>query len=57
MINKAILCYIWSWRHESLHVYSLVGGLVFGSSGVTVWLILLLLLWGCKPVQLLWSFF
>jgi hypothetical protein len=33
MINKAILCYICSWSHGSLHVYSLVGGLVPGSSG------------------------
>jgi hypothetical protein len=31
MTNKIILCYIWSL--ESLHVYSLVGGLVAGSSG------------------------
>ena len=33
MPNKAILCYIWSWSHGSLHVYSLVGGSVLGSSG------------------------
>ena len=25
MPDKAILCYIWSWSHGSLHVYSLVG--------------------------------
>jgi hypothetical protein len=36
MTLKAILCYIYSWSHESLHVYSLVGGLVLGSSGGTV---------------------
>ena len=33
MSHKAILCYICSWSHGSLHVYSLVGGLVPGSSG------------------------
>jgi hypothetical protein len=33
IFNKAILCYICSWSHGSLHVYSLVGGLVPGSSG------------------------
>jgi hypothetical protein len=32
MPNKAILCYICSWSHGSLHVYSLVGGLVPGCS-------------------------
>jgi hypothetical protein len=35
--DKAILCYICSCSHGSLHVYSLVGGLVSGSSGV--WLV------------------
>jgi len=52
MPNKAILCYICSWSHGSVHVYSLGGGLVPGSSG---WLVLFL--WGCKPLQLLQSFF
>jgi hypothetical protein len=33
MSNKAILCYTCSWSYESLHVYSLVGGLVPGSFG------------------------
>jgi hypothetical protein len=33
MTNKATLSYICSWSHESLYVYSLVGGLVPGSSG------------------------
>jgi hypothetical protein len=33
MPNKAILCYICDWSHRYLHVYSLVGGLVSGSSG------------------------
>jgi hypothetical protein len=28
MSNKAIFCYICSWSHGSLHVYSLLGGLV-----------------------------
>jgi hypothetical protein len=32
MSNKVILCYICSWSHESLHVYSLVDRLVPGSS-------------------------
>jgi hypothetical protein len=56
MIVKAILCYICSWSHGSLHVYSLVGGLVPGSCWGTGWFILLFLLWGCKPLQLLGSF-
>ena len=38
-------------------MYSLVGGLVPGNSGVTGWFILLFLLWGWKPLQLLQSFF
>ena len=33
MSDKAILCYICIWSLGSLHVYSLVGGLVPGSSG------------------------
>jgi hypothetical protein len=57
MPNKAILCYICGWSLGSLHVYSLVGGLVPASSGWSGWLIL----WGyfCqlgwKPLQLLQS--
>jgi hypothetical protein len=47
MSNKAILCYICIWIHWSLHVYSLVGGLVPGSFGDMGWFILLFLLWGC----------
>jgi hypothetical protein len=35
MPNKAILCSICCWSHESLYVYSLVGSLVPGSSGDT----------------------
>jgi len=50
--NKAILCYICSWSHESVHVYSLGSGLVPGNSG---WLALLFL-WGCKSLQLFQSF-
>jgi hypothetical protein len=53
MPDKAILCYICSWSHGSLQVYSLVGSLVPGNSGGSGWLILLLFLWGCKPIQLL----
>ena len=33
MSKKAMLCYICGWSHGSLHVYSLVGSLVPGSSG------------------------
>jgi hypothetical protein len=32
--DKAILCYLCSWSRGSLHVYSLVGGLVPGHFGV-----------------------
>jgi hypothetical protein len=40
MPDKTILCCISSWTHVSLHVHSLVGGLVPGSSwGGVVWLI------------------
>ena len=56
MSNKAILCYICGWRHGSLHVYSLVGGLVPWSLRGTGWFILLFILWGCEPHQLLVSF-
>ena len=56
MLNNAVLCYICSWSHGSLHMYSLVGGLVPGSSGVSGWLVLLFSLWGCKPFQPLQSF-
>jgi hypothetical protein len=57
MYNKAILYHICGWSRGSLHVYSLVGGPVPGSSG-TGWvgfdlLMLLIPLWGCKPLQLL----
>jgi hypothetical protein len=41
--DKAILCYICGWSHGSLHVYSLVGGLVTGSSG-GVWLVSIVVL-------------
>jgi hypothetical protein len=56
MPDKAILWYICNWTHGSLHVHSLVGGLVPGSSGVSSWLILLFFLWSCKLLQLLQSF-
>jgi hypothetical protein len=42
-----VLWYIGSWSHGSLHVYSLVGGLVPGSSEGSDWLILFFL-WGFK---------
>jgi hypothetical protein len=50
---KAILCYICGWSYESLHVYSLVGGLVprsSGGRGRAGWLLLLFFLWGCNPL-------
>jgi hypothetical protein len=47
------LCYICSWSHGSPHVYSLVGGLLPGSSGKSGWLILLFFLWVYKYLQLL----
>jgi hypothetical protein len=53
MLDNAVLCYKCDWSHGSIHVYSLVGGLVPGSSGVSCWLILLFFLWGCKPFKLL----
>jgi hypothetical protein len=49
MPDKAILCYICSWSHGSLHVHSLVDGLVPGSSGRSGWLILLFPLWIAIP--------
>jgi hypothetical protein len=54
--DKAILCHLFSWSHGSLHVYSLVGGLVPGSSGGLGWLILLFHPWVCKPLHLLQFF-
>jgi hypothetical protein len=56
MPGKTILYYICSWSHASLHVHPLIGCLAFGSSGRADWLILLFLLWGCKPLQVLQSF-
>ena len=55
MSNKAIFCYICGWSHRSLHVYSLVGGLIPGSSVETGWL-MLFFLWGSKLLQLLPSY-
>jgi len=49
MPDKAIFCYTSSWSHGSPHVYSLVSGLVPGSSRVCGWLILLFFLWVAKP--------
>ena len=44
--DKVILCYICCWSHGSLHVYSLLGGLVPGSygGGASGWLIFLFFL-------------
>jgi len=38
LLDNSILCYICDWSHGSLHVYSLVGGLVLGSSS-GIWLV------------------
>jgi hypothetical protein len=57
--GKAILCYICCWSHGSLHVYSLVSGLVPWSTagGGRVWLVdFVLLPMGCTPLQFLQSF-
>jgi hypothetical protein len=51
MPDKAVFCDICSWSHGSLHVYSLIGGLVPRSSGWSGWL-MLFFLWGYKPLQL-----
>jgi hypothetical protein len=53
MSNKAILCHICSHCHGYLHVYSLIGGPVPGSSGGSGLWTLLFPLWGCKPTQFL----
>jgi hypothetical protein len=50
--NPLLHMWLESWVPR---VYSLVGGLVSGSSGGSGWLILLFFLWGCKPFQLLQS--
>jgi hypothetical protein len=55
MPDKAIFFYICIWSQGSLNVYSLVSGLFPGSSGRSGQLILFLLR-GCKPLQLLQSF-
>jgi hypothetical protein len=61
MPDKAILCYMCGWSHGSLHVYSLIGGLVHGSSGGwggergPCWLILFFLR-DCKPLQFIQFF-
>jgi hypothetical protein len=59
MPDKAILCYICSWIHGSLHVYSLVGSLVPGSSGWGYfWLIDIVVLpmrWQTPPLGSPWS--
>ena len=53
MSDMTILCYMCTWSHGSLHVYSLVSSLIPGSFGGSGWLTLLFPLWGCKPLQLL----
>jgi hypothetical protein len=56
MSDKTILYYICSWSHVSLHVYSLVGGLVPGNIRGSGWLILLVFLQGCNSIHLLQFF-
>ena len=46
MADKAIFCYIWMWSHGFLHVYSLAGGLVPGSS-----------VWSSQPTLFFFFFF
>jgi hypothetical protein len=53
--DKSMLCYINNWSHGSLHVYSLFGGLVPGSSRVSG-SCCCSSCGGCKPLQLLQSF-
>ena len=56
MTNTAILCYKYSWSHESLRVYSLVGGLVPGSSG-GYWLVHIVVPpMGLQIPSALWTF-
>ena len=50
------LGYPLGWSHGSLYVYSVVDGLVPGSSEVSGWLTLFFFLWGYKPLQLLQTF-
>jgi len=52
MPDKAILCYICSWSHGLLHVHSLVGGLVPGSSG-GIWLVDIVLPMGLQIPSIL----
>jgi hypothetical protein len=56
MTDKAILCYRFGWSHGTLLLYSLVGSLVSGSSGVWLADIVVFFLWGCKLLKLLQSF-
>jgi hypothetical protein len=53
MPDMVIFSYMLCRTHGSLHVYSLVGGLVPESSVDSISLILLFYLWGCKPFQML----
>ena len=46
--DKSMLCYICIWSHGSLHVYSLVGGLVSVSSGRSNYL-QFFFQWCCNP--------
>ena len=56
VLDNAILCYMCNWSYGSLHVYSLVGDLVPGSSGWSGWLILLFfLLQSCKKKKKRWK--
>ena len=54
--DKAVLCYICSWSHGHSHVYSLVDGLVSGSSGGIDLLILSFVYWRCNPFHSLSPF-
>ena len=56
MTDKAILCSICSQSQKSQNVFSLICSLVPRSSGATGQVILMFLLWGCKPLKLLGYF-
>jgi hypothetical protein len=56
LCHLKILCYMCNKSHGTTHIYSLIGGLVPGSSKGSGELILLFLLWGCNLLQLLQSF-
>jgi hypothetical protein len=55
MPDEGILCYIYTWNHEHLDVYTLVDSLFPRNFEGLGWLILLFFLWCCEALQLLKS--